>query len=134
MERPMMSVRRQATAVILVAALAFFVSPEEAEAQPTGPGGQLCDVQPCGGYVSGRTAMWVLVGVAAAGVTWWLVRRSTSDPEDESSPSVAAERGSVPWRPLPDWLQRSVDESLLQLSAPNGQRSRTMVHRREPAH
>ena len=34
----MMSVHRQAAAVILVAALAFLVSPEEAEAQPTGPG------------------------------------------------------------------------------------------------
>ena len=104
--------RHPVVAALLVAVLVTVIGPKALDAQ-TEPGGRRCDIQPCEQYVSGRTALWVLTGVAAAGVAWWLIQRSRSDSEDGPSPSIAAGTGSVRWRPLPDWLQASVKTHLL---------------------
>ena len=126
----MMSVRPRVTAVILVAALATLASPQGVEAQARAVGEPLCDFSPCSQRVSGQTAMWILVGGAAVGVTWWLIKRSKSEPKEQPPASVAADIGSVRWRALPEWIQKSVDKNLLELSVPNGPTPSEMIHGR----
>ena len=129
----MMSAHPRVTAVILVTALTTLASPQDVDAQAPQRlqvvGHSPCDLSPCGQYVSGQTVMWVLVGGAAPGVTWWLIKRSKSEPKEQPSASVAVDIGSVHWRALPEWIQKSVDKNLLELSVPNGPAPSDMIHR-----